>query len=296
MDKEILDKYVKAGQITAEARTYGAGLIKPGVRILDVCKATEAKIKELGGEPAFPVQIAINHVAAHFCPDPDDNSAFKEGDVCKLDLGVHIDGYIADTAITVDLGDHKELVKASREACDAAVKLVTPGVELRELGRAIHEVITSYGYAPVRNLSGHGLSQYVIHDHEVTVPNYDNNDTSTLKEDMVIAIEPFATTGKGLIQEQNNGNIYSQLEKKPVRNIYARKVQDEIQKYKGLPFTTHWLSLSQKPAEMGLRELMQVAAVHCYPPLTEVAKGMVSQHEHSIIVQEKPIITTKGAQ
>lgn len=292
MEQSVLESYSKAGTITAEARSYGANLIKVGASILLVCRQIEAKIRELGGQPAFPVQISINHIAAHYCPDPDDTAVFKDGDICKLDLGVHVAGYIADTAITVDLGDHADLVKASREACDAAVKLVAPGVELRELGKAIHEVITSYNYAPIRNLSGHGLNQYIIHD-KPTIPNYDNNDHALLQEGMVIAIEPFATTGKGMIQEQSSGNIYAANRKKPVRNVYARKVQDEIAQYNKLPFTTHWLSTPQKAAEMGLRELLAVQAVMCFPPLTEVAKGIVSQHEHTIIVAEKSVVTTR---
>jgi methionyl aminopeptidase len=288
-----LDEYRKAGAITAESLAYGASLIKPGVKLLDVCLATEAKIRELGGQPAFPVQISLNHIAAHVCPDPDDASVFKEGDLCKLDIGVHVNGFIADTAITVDLGDHKELVAASKDACEAALKVVAPGVEIREIGKAIQEVITSYGYSPIKNLGGHGLNQFVIHD-KPSIPNYDNHDRTVLTEGMVIAIEPFATTGKGMVQEQSVGNIYSQRMRKPVRSMYARNVQDEITKYNKLPFTTHWLSLAQKPAEMGLRELMAAGAIECYPPLTEVSKGMVSQHEHSVIVAEKPIVFTKG--
>lgn len=293
MEEDTLNKYLQAGRICAEARTYGAGLIKPGASILEVNKLTEAKIRQLGGEPAFPVQISVNHVAAHYCPDPDDATAFKEGDVCKLDLGVHVDGYIADTAITVDLGDHKELVQASREACEAAVKLVAPGVPVSELGKAIQEVIQSYGFAPIRNLGGHGLGRFIIHDHSISIPNYDNSDPTELEEGMVIAIEPFATAGQGMVQEQSASNIYSHTQKKPVRNPYARKVQDEIAKYGGLPFTTHWLSLPQKAAEMGLRELTAVGAVEAYPPLTEVQKGLVSQHEHSVIVGKKSIVYTR---
>jgi methionyl aminopeptidase len=294
MDITVIAKYEQAGRICAQAREYGANLIKPGASHLEVTRAIEAKIRELGGEPAFPVQIAVNHVAAHYCPDPDDTTLFTEHDLCKLDLGVHIEGYIADTAITVDLsGEHELLVRASREACEAALALVRPGVPVRVLGKAIQDAITKHGFAPIRNLGGHGLGRYIIHDHAISIPNYDNGDETPLTEGMVIAIEPFATTGKGQVQEQNVGNIYAHAQRKPVRNPYARKVQDEVQAYKGLPFTTHWLATPQKAAEMGLRELTAVGAVEVYPPLTEVQKGLVSQHEHSVIVAEKPIIYTK---
>ena len=103
--------YEKAGRICSEARAYGVSLIMVGASNLAVSKAVDAKIAELGGKPAFPTQISCNYIAAHFCPDPNDHETFKEGDLCKLDLGVHIDGYIADTAISVDLSADKRHAK-----------------------------------------------------------------------------------------------------------------------------------------------------------------------------------------
>ncbi len=281
---EGYDSYIRAGEICAQARQYGVSLIVVGASNLAVSKKIEEKIRELGGQPAFPVQISVNHIAAHFCADPNDSSTFAIGDVCKLDLGVHVDGYIADTAITVDLGNHAALLAASREACEAAIALVKPGVPFRALGKVINDSIVARGFQPVRNLGGHGLARYVIHDHAISVPNYDNGDESVLEEGMVLAIEPFASTGAGFIHDMRSGNIYSHLAKKPVRNPYARKVQDEIAKFGGLPFTTHWLSLPQKAAEMGLRELMAVGALEAHPPLVESAGVLISQHEHSLIV------------
>lgn len=294
MDSHAFECYVKAGKICSEARSYGVSLITPGASILVVNKAVEAKIRELGGELAFPVQISVNHVAAHYCPDPDDDTAFKEGDLCKLDLGVHIDGYIADTAITVDLGDNAALVKASKDACDAALALIKPGVPFRALGRAIQDTITAAGFAPIKNLGGHGLSQFTIHDSLINVPNYDNHDETLIAEGMAFAVEPFATTGKGMVAEQNQGNIYCFAQRKPVRNPYGRKVLDQVERFHGLPFTTHQLTIPQKAAEMGLRELLANGAVHAYPPLVEVQKGFVSQHEHTVIIHNgKALITTR---
>jgi methionyl aminopeptidase len=284
MTPEELASYTKAGRICAQARAYGASLIKEGVTLLSVCQAVEAKIRELGGEPAFPAQISVNHVAAHYCPDPDDETVFETGDLCKLDCGVHIDGYIADTAITVDLGENKALVQASRDACEAALALCKPGTEMRALGKVIEDTIIAAGFQPIRNLGGHGLSRYVIHDSRVSIPNHDNGDTRVLEAGMVIAVEPFATTGAGKVRELDRANIYSLEQKKPVRSPYARKVLDEAARYNGLPFTAHWTRLGQKPFEVGMRELLQVGAVHAYPPLIEVEKGTVSQHEHSVII------------
>ena len=293
MEKEILDKYVKAGKIASEAREYGKGLIKKGASLLEVSDKIEKKIIELGGKLAFPVQISINDVAAHNCADPDEITLFNEGDVCKLDIGVHVDGYVADTAYTVDLGEHEDLVRASQEALTEALKLIKPGVTLAEIGQRIRDSITKYGFAPIKNLSGHGLERYVIHG-PPTIPNFNTQDDEPLQEDQVIAIEPFATTGAGMIYESEKANIFMLKEKKPVRSPITRAVLKEIEQYEGLPFTTRWLTKKFPlfKVNFALRELLQVEAIRKYPPLPEKNHGLVSQAEHTVIVKDKPIITT----
>ena len=197
--------YIKAGEIAGKARKYGVSLIKGGASWIEVADKIEKKIKELGGELAFPAQMSLNDVAAHQMPSED--IVFKDEVVC-LDVGVHINGYVGDTACTVDLsGKNSKLVEASRKALDEALKLVKPGVEIRKIGAKIHEVITSYGFSPIRNLSGHGLDQYVIHK-KPSIPNYDNGDKTKLIEGQVIAIEPFASAGSGVIYESGSANIF----------------------------------------------------------------------------------------
>jgi methionyl aminopeptidase len=218
-----------------------------------------------------------------------------EGDLCKLDLGVHVDGYIADTAISVDLSSdnrHAKLIAASKEACDNALKIAVPGTELRAIGKVIADTIHAHGFRPIVNLGGHGLERYGLHE-SPSVPNYDNGDTTVLTEGMVIAIEPFATDGAGTIREAQTGNIYTHTGKKPVRSLYARAVQDELARFEGLPFTTHQLKTPHKQAELGIKELLQVGALDPHPPLIESRKGIVSQHEHSVIVGKKPVVYTK---
>ncbi len=293
MEKEILDKYIKAGKIAREAREYGKSLIKIGASLLEVSDKIEKKIFELGGKLAFPTQISINDVAAHNCAEPDDKTLFKKDDLCKLDLGVHIDGYVADTAVTVDLGDNKNLVKASEDALNEALKIIKPGITLGEIGEVIKNAISKYGFAPVKNLSGHGLSRFVIHG-PPTIPNFNTHDNTKLKEDQVIAIEPFATNGVGMIYESEKANIFSLVEKKPVRSPITRAILKEIETFEGLPFTTRWLTKKFPlfKVNFALRELLQIEAIKKYPPLPEKNHGLVSQTEHTIIVKDKPIITT----
>ena len=190
MDKEILAKYKKAGRIAAEALGYGKSLIKKGAHILDVTEKITAKIKDLGGELGFPVNISMDDQAAHNTAKINDDFKF-DNEIVKLDVGVHIDGFIGDTACTIDLsGEHPELVKASEEALANAIKIIKPGVTLGEIGKVIEQAITKYELQPVRNLSGHGLDEFMNHA-APQIPNFDTGDKTKLEKGQVIAIEYF---------------------------------------------------------------------------------------------------------
>lgn len=294
MKQEIIDKYLKAGKIAAEALQYGQSLIKPGAKVKEILEKVEAKIEQLGGKPAFPAQISLNEFAAHCCADLLDETVLKD-QVVKLDVGVHLDGCIADTALTVDLsGKYGELVKASREALDNALKLVKPGVTLAEIGKVIHETITKYGFAPVKNLSGHGLGEYEIHT-APSVPNFDNGNKNVLEEGQVIAIEPFASTGSGLVQESSPATVFTLVRDSGVRDPITRAVLLELKKQKGLPFAKRWLErkFTSAKTNFALRQLTIADCIQAHPPLFDSARGIVSQAEHSVIVLEKPIVFTR---
>ena len=286
MDEQVKQNYIKAGKIAFEALEYGKSLIKKGSSLLDATENVEKKIFELGGKPAFPVQISCNEIAAHFCPEEDDKTIFEE-QVVSLDLGVHINGAIADTAYTIDLsGKYSDLVKASQKALEEALKIINVGIELREIGKVINDAISSYGYAPVRNLSGHGLELYNIHT-KPTIPNIDNGDKTTLKKGMAFAVEPFATTGSGVVHDSGLATVFMLEHKKPVRSPITREVLREIESYEGLPFTKRWLIKKfGAKANFALRELKQLGMVHEFPPLVEINKGIVSQAEHSVIIDD----------
>lgn len=288
-----LDKWIKASKIAAESLEYGVSLIKPGATLLDVTEKVEERIIALGGQCAFPVQISMDHIAAHYCAEPNDPIAFDK-QLCSIDVGVHIDGCIGDNAATVDLsGQQAELVKAAKEALDNAIKVVQVGVQVSEIGKAIQETIESFGFSPVRNLSGHGLTPYNIHD-SPQIPNYNNNDTTKLKKGMIIAIEPFATNGAGMIYETEQANIFSQVEQKPVRSPIARQILRDLEPLQGLPFTTRWL-VKKYPlfkVSFALREMLQLGILKRYPPLVEQRKGLVSQAEHTLLIDDKVKVLT----
>ena len=290
MEDTTKNNLIKAGKISAQVLEFGKTLIKPGTPLLEVIEKVENKILELGAKPAFPPQISCDHIAAHFCPLEDDQIIF-ENQLASLDVGVHIDGAIGDNAVTVDLsGQNTELVNASRKALESAIEIIQIGTQIKEIGKVIQEVISSYGFSPIRNLSGHSLGIYEVHK-KPSMPNYDNGDTTIIENGMIFAIEPFATTGAGIVQDSGNATVFQFQKKVPIRNPITRKVLAEIETFENLPFTTRWLTKKLGPqALMGLRDLTRLSSIKEHPPLVEVQKGLVSQSEHSILIDNDEVI------
>ncbi|MFD1514798.1 type II methionyl aminopeptidase [Halomarina rubra] len=280
---EQYEKHREAGEILAEVRDEAAERVDVGVTHLEVAEWAENRIRELGGKPAFPVNISVDHEAAHATPGVDDPTEFGE-EMVNLDIGVHVDGWLADTAITVDLSGNDDLAEASEEALAAALDLVEPGVHTGEIGAAIEETIDGYGFNPVVNLTGHGLGHWQQH----IPPNIPNRAVDTgveLEAGDVVAIEPFATDGSGKVGEGSTEEIFALEHERSVRNRQARQVVDQVtEEFRTLPFATRWLDADR--ASMALRRLKQQGIVHGYPVLQEAEGCLVSQKEHTVIVTE----------
>lgn len=289
-----LDSLRKSCRIAAEALEYGRLQIKKGASLLDVTEKIENKIRDLGGNLAFPSQISFDEQAAHNYPSFDDKTIFKE-QLVKLDLGVHIDGQISDIACSIDLsGKNESLCEASKKALDAAIEVIRPGITLAEVGKVIEEVITTYGFNPVKNLSGHGLDKYQIHT-DPNIPNYDNKSPIKLKKGQLIAIEPFATPGIGFIEEKGEANVFMVIKKGNVRDLIARQILNELNQYRELPFAKRWLvkKFPITKVDYGLRILVREGLIRAFSPLVEKTNGLVSQHEHTIIVDDPPEVLTR---
>lgn len=295
MEKEILEKYKKSGEIAQKAKEIARKEIKEGVKILDIAEKVENLIKK-EASLAFPINISINDFAAHYTPDIDDALTLKDGDLVKIDIGVHIDGYIADTAFSVRIGDKSDvLIKASEDALKQFLDFVSPGKTIEELTTLIEEVITSYGVNPVRNLAGHSLEQFIQHG-KISIPNSKVPIKEKLKEDDVIAMEVFTTNGEGYVVESSPTLIYMFVRSGAVRLRESKLIlQRIIDEYKTLPFAKRWLKDIGSPLKiyMALRELVERGIIREYPPLRERARGLVAQSEETIIIKDKPIITTK---
>jgi methionyl aminopeptidase len=289
MKDEIFEKYRDAGEIAAKILRRGAKEIREGVSYLEVVESIEVQVGEEGAVLAFPLNLSLNEDAAHDTASPGDVRVFSRGDVAKLDLGVQIDGYIADTATTIDLGNNSLLLEASEKALDAAIKAVRPGTTAGELGAAVQKEIEYRGYRPITNLTGHGLDRYVLH-RSPTIPNIGVNGGVVLEEGMVFAIEPFATTGSGHVSEKTRKEIYSQISQKPVRTPIARNILNTVKDRHGLPFARRWLS-EIKP-DIALSSLVRSQVLHVYPVLSDILGSLVSQHEHTVIVTADGCIVT----
>ncbi|MBU2634341.1 MAG: type II methionyl aminopeptidase [Nanoarchaeota archaeon] len=289
-----MDDWEKAGKITGEVLNYGKGLIKIDANVLEVVEEIEKKIFDLNAKPAFPTQVSINEAAAHCIPLNNDLK-FKENDLVKLDVGVHVNGKIGDSALSVDLGGNKDLIKASEDALNEAIKVVKIGVKINKIGEVIEETIKNKGFKVIKNLSGHEIKEYEEHS-GLTIPNFDDKSDIKLKKGQVIAIEPFATTGSGYVEDGKESGIYKILNVKQVRNEMTRDVLKYIaEEYNTLPFSKNWLVKKFSPFKAGfaLRIMERENILHHYKQLIEKSKEKVSQSEHTLLVDDEVKVLTK---
>jgi methionyl aminopeptidase len=283
--------WLKAGKIGAEAREYAVELCKVGKTYSFIADSVEDFIIKKGGFPAFPMDVSVNNMAAHYCPFIDDKGVLEKGDVVKLDIGVHVNGCVVDNATTVEVGSdkHKELIKCCKEACVAGCEKAVPDVEVRKIGEVIAQTIKDAGFTHISNLSGHGVGKWKVHC-SPTIPNFDNGNKAKLTEGEYIAIEPFSTTGIGQVKEGKMSGVYRFVEKKPTRLDGARKLMTKIDKeYNGLPFTERWLKDVQN-VKFLLGILEKSGAIEQYKQLPEKSGGIVAQQENTVCVG-KGVIT-----
>lgn len=280
---EIIAKYTEAGHIAAKVRDAAAKKVVIGASLLEVAEFVEKSIIEYGAQPAFPCNISRNEEAAHNTPLVGDTAVFGE-DMVKLDIGTQIDGFIGDTAITVDMSDNPELVEASRAALAAAIDAVHAGVNTKDIGIAIENAITEFGFKPVSNLSGHGLARYTTHA-PPSIPNISTLRNGTIiKEGDIFAIEPFATTGSGIVRDSTVVEIYRVASAKPVRLPAARAVLKEAAAFNNMPFARRWIGVEN--ADMAIMRLFRDKILDSYPVLKDISGSLVSQAEHTVMVTE----------
>jgi methionyl aminopeptidase len=289
MNDQYRQNFLYAGALASQVRSFGKSLIKSGASYNAVIDQINEKIIQLGASPAFPPQIALDAVAAHFLPQVGQDIIFSK-ELVKLDIGVCYKGAIGDCAVSVDLsGEHQSLIDAAEAALLSAQQIIKVDLPVREIGKVIATTISSFGFKPIKNLSGHGLGYYKIHT-SPTIPNYDDHSTAIIKPGMTFAIEPFATNGRGQIYEGKHPTIFSQVAERPLSSDLARRLLATIKTFHGLPFAIHDLisnGLSLIELKLGLAELHIAGVILGYPPLIEEANGLVAQAENSVLIDQK---------
>ncbi len=295
--REILEKYREAGRISIEAKKLAERIVKPGKNAFEIAQELEQFIVDQGAKPAFPVNFSINNEAAHYSPEILDTRTVGDQDIIKIDLGAHIDGYIVDTAITINFNISLEpLRKIAEEALEAAIDTVKEGIKVLDVGAAIERTIVNGGFQPVRNLSGHQIKRYILHA-GLTIPNHGSGKFALVKgrleKGKVYAIEPFATNGVGEVISGKTTNIFRVKRKPKAKETDLGKILAKyFAKVGVLPFSPRFLynggGLEEKEKiMMDLRKLFRKGIIMGYPVLVEADKNaMVSQYEHTVIVKE----------
>lgn len=319
----MLEKYEKAGKIASKVRKQAAKKITAGMKVADMVDFVESSIKKTGAGLSFPCNVSINQIAAHYTSDPEDETLFCHGDIVKLDMGAEVDGYISDTAITVivegenapntyddgklipmpgrmDEGEisatdeeielRYEVKQASEDALANAISIIREGTTLNDIGAIVQKTIQDAGFEPIVNLSGHSLEQNNLHA-GLSIPNYPDGSDHKLQEGDHIAVEPFATTGVGLVTDLPESYIYSYLRPRPLRQPDAKQLLKYIGKNNAhFPFSKNALidhyNGDIRKLNRAMRPLIASRAIYPYNALKEKVDGLVAQTEHTIIVEK----------
>jgi methionyl aminopeptidase len=286
MDEEAIKKQKEALEKMRIVLEYAKTLIKPNVKILEIAEAIEKKILEVGAKPAFPANIGINEIAAHYTPSIDDQTILKEGDMVKVDIGLHIDGYISDSAFTIFIGKSSHpMIEVAKKAVEEARKILRENVKIREISEVIENVVLSSGFNVVRNLTGHFLDRYVVHG--ISIPNVKNEIDIPIPKGQAIAIEVFVTNGSGWVKESSEVQIFQFKEDKGCRIREGKRILEmAIKDFEGLPFAKRWLkNIPKAKLDLAIKDLMERGCLIDYPVLKEESNSLVAQWEESFIVE-----------
>jgi len=257
--------------------------------IIDICEKAEALTREKGGKPAFPCNVSVNEIAAHYTSPPNDKQTIPEKSIVKVDLGVHIDGYIADTAASVCFDpEYVDMVNTAEEALEKAVEILRPGLSITRFGSTIQKTIKTRGFKPVSNLTGHLIRRYIIHAGK-SLPNVFNLSTSRIKEGEVYGVEPFVTVANaaGRVENLREAYIFRYSKHKSLKEPYAKQILKYIKKnFLTLPFTERWLTefASSSRYKSAFSELLSSKAVISYPVFVEASRNLVAQAEYTVMI------------
>lgn len=290
-DEEALQKFRLSGKILRETREEMRGFVHENMSIIEVCEKAEGLIRQKGGKPAFPVNVSINEVAAHYTAPPDDKSMIPPNSVVKVDIGVHVDGYVTDTAFTACFNpEYEAMTETAKMALKAAIETVEGDVSPSKVGGIIETTIRNRGYRPIENLTGHSVGRYLIHA-GTSIPNVHQVTFGKLRAGEIYAIEPFVTVREagGVVEDGPQKTIFRLVKPKQGKTPEAKQLLKFIEEnFRTLPFAERWIIgvLPQKQHAVAFKELLSTKAVMAYPVFVEVTRKPVTQAEHTVLVKE----------
>jgi methionyl aminopeptidase len=290
-DEEALGKFKRSGKILRETREEIRNFVHEDTPIIEVCEKAEKLIREKGGKPAFPCNVSINEIAAHYTSPPDDRKKIPEKAIVKVDIGAHVDGYVTDTAVTVCFDpEYESLVKTAETALRKAVETIGPSITTSKLGTVIEETIRSHGFKPISNLTGHSVGRYLVHA-GTSLPNVTHLFSSRIKLGGVYAIEPFVTVPNavGKVENDEEKTIFRFLKSRSQKNPYTKQLSEYIEKsFRTLPFAERWLQgvVPKEHYQQAFRGLLSSKIIMAYPIFVEASQKPVAQAEHTVLVVE----------
>lgn len=287
MEEDFEKDYNKAREVSDLVVEFSKSLIKEDGKVLAIAEAIEEKIKELGAKPAWPINISINNIAAHYTPTADDTTILKKNDFVKVDIGTQVNGVAADRAYTICIGEKTHpMIEASKKALEETMKILKAGVKVYELSEVIENTVKEFGFNTIRNLSGHGIERHEQHA-SPSIPNAKNSIQTKIEEGQLIAIEVFVTNGIGWVIDSGSELIFKHIQDKPVRLWESRKLL-EIAKteFDRMPFAKRWIkSISPFKLDMAVTELLDAGCLHGYSPLKEESNGLVAVTEDTKLIK-----------
>jgi methionyl aminopeptidase len=289
--EDALKKYQRAGKIAHDVREAMKRNVRVGMPIIDVCEKAESLIVKKGGELAFPCNVSINEIAAHYTSAPEDKGTIPENSLVKVDLGVHVDGYIADTAVTVCFNPgYENLVSTAEAALKEATETLRPGLFTSRFGSVVEKAIKSRGFKPVSNLTGHLIQRYSLHAGK-SLPNVFHISTSRISLGEVYGVEPFVTltNAAGKVNSGFEAYIFRFLKHKSLKSPYAKQLLGYIEeKFRALPFAERWLRgfVPHDHFNAAFSELLSSKSLMSYPVFIEASGKTVAQAEHTVLIVE----------
>jgi methionyl aminopeptidase len=290
-DNEALEKFRLSGKILRESREEMKQFVREGMTAIDICEKAESLIREKGGKPAFPCNVSINEVAAHYTAAPNDELKIPEKAVVKVDMGVHVDGYVTDTAFTACFNlEHSSMQSAAEHALAVAIDSIHGDMATSKIGGIIEKTIKNRGFKPISNLTGHSVGRYLIHA-GTSIPNVMQLTFSKVKAGEVYAIEPFVTLpdAVGRVENSPKVTIFRLVKAKSVKNPHAKQLLKYIEKnFRTFPFAERWLKdvVPDNKRREAFKELLKCKAVMGYPVFIDVSSKPVTQAEHTVLITE----------